>query len=81
IFIDGSFKRFRRAINPFTDSIGKRNTGGAVDRDLPKRYFDALAGQSQRKRSNTRKSFNDVQVVRGGKQLLTEKMITTIPLA
>uniref|UniRef100_A0A0M3HR69 Uncharacterized protein n=1 Tax=Ascaris lumbricoides TaxID=6252 RepID=A0A0M3HR69_ASCLU len=49
---EASLPRFRRAINPFTDSIGKRNTGIAAERDLPKRYFDALAGQSLGKRAS-----------------------------
>ncbi|VDM23794.1 unnamed protein product [Toxocara canis] len=47
-----SFQRYRRAINPFTDSIGKRNNGILVERELPKRYFDALAGQSLGKRAS-----------------------------
>ncbi|CEF60152.1 Hypothetical protein SRAE_X000189200 [Strongyloides ratti] len=40
--------KLKRAINPFMDSIGKRNDDFSGQ---PRRYFDVLAGQSLGKRS------------------------------
>uniref|UniRef100_A0A0N5CFZ6 Uncharacterized protein n=1 Tax=Strongyloides papillosus TaxID=174720 RepID=A0A0N5CFZ6_STREA len=42
----------KRAINPFMDSIGKRNEFFSGQ---PRRYFDVLAGQSLGKRSSYNK--------------------------
>ncbi|VDN33857.1 unnamed protein product [Gongylonema pulchrum] len=50
---DVCLQRHSRAISPFTDPVGKRLiTTVDRSRDMPKRYFDALAGQSLGKRSD-----------------------------